>query len=133
MRMTPQRKVILEEIAKLKSHPTAGELCRVVRKRLPRISLGTVYRNLDILSQAGLINRLEVAGLERRFDGDTSRHYHVRCTSCGKLSDLELGPLAFLEAEAAQASDFQIMGHSLEFRGICPQCRAQAEASSVKH
>ena len=69
-RNTPQRKVILEELQKAASHPTAAELYEIVRRRLPRISLGTVYRNLELLSESGLIRKLSMGSAEARFDGD---------------------------------------------------------------
>lgn len=123
LRMTAQRQVILEELQKLKSHPTAAELCQIVRRRLPRISLGTVYRNLEILSRTGIIQRLDIAGVEMRFDGDTSNHYHVRCKSCGAVADLEMTLVSNLEAEAEALSDFKITGHRVEFEGLCPNCQ----------
>lgn len=122
LRMTTQRQVILEELKQLKTHPTAGELCQIVRRRLPRISLGTVYRNLDILSRTGVIQKLDVAGLEMRFDGDISDHYHLRCVACGRVVDVELEPLNGLEDACQQQSNFRVLGHRLEFMGLCPSC-----------
>jgi len=69
LKMTKQRRVIVEELKKLKTHPTATLIYELVRKRLPRISLGTVYRNLDLLAEAGIIQKLETAGTQKRFDG----------------------------------------------------------------
>lgn len=129
LRMTNQRQVILDELKQLKSHPTAGELCQIVRKRLPRISLGTVYRNLDILSRTGIIQKLDVAGLEMRFDGDISDHYHLRCLGCGKVVDVELEPMAGLESACQKHSDFKVMGHRLEFMGLCPTCQDSRQNS----
>ncbi|ADK85418.1 ferric uptake regulator, Fur family [Desulfarculus baarsii DSM 2075] len=123
LRMTTQRQVILDELKRLKSHPTAGELCEIVRRRLPRISLGTVYRNLEILSRTGHIQKIDVAGVEMRFDGDTSDHYHVRCLGCGAVADLEMALSSQLELEANRQSDFQITGHRVEFVGLCPACQ----------
>lgn len=129
LRMTTQRQVILEELRKLKSHPTAGELCQIVRQRLPRISLGTVYRNLEILSRSGVVLKLDVAGLEMRFDGTVDNHYHVRCLDCGRVADVEMGLLEGLEQTISQHSDFEVLGHRLEFVGHCPACRqAQGHA-----
>jgi hypothetical protein len=71
-RMTHQRQVIFEEIMKMESHPTADEVYERVRKRLPRISMGTVYRNLDILTSSGLINRIEPGHSQMRFEGRCS-------------------------------------------------------------
>ena len=70
--MTRQRPVILEELKNLTTHPTADELYSMVRRRLPRISLGTVYRNLEILSEMGLAQKLESAGAQRRYGGDVT-------------------------------------------------------------
>lgn len=125
LRMTTQRQVILDELSKLKTHPTAGELCDIVRKRLPRISLGTVYRNLEILSRVGMIQKINTAGQEMRFDGDTSLHYHIRCVDCGRVADVMLDAPHGLDAMAEEVSDFDILGHSLEFVGRCPDCMSQ--------
>lgn len=129
LRMTTQRQVILEELKKVKTHPTAGELCKMVRHRLPRISLGTVYRNLEILSREGMIQKLDVGGMEMRFDGETANHYHLRCLGCGKVDDVDLETISGLEEQVDEQSDFLVLGHRLEFVGLCPQCR-QAQASN---
>lgn len=129
LRMTTQRQVILEELRKLKSHPTAGELCHIVRQRLPRISLGTVYRNLEILSRSGVVLKLDVAGLEMRFDGTVDNHYHLRCLDCGRVVDVEMKPLQGLEHTVGHYSGFEVLGHRLEFVGHCPDCR-QAQATA---
>jgi Fe2+ or Zn2+ uptake regulation protein len=88
IRLTPQRQVILEELAKVKTHPTANEVYDMVRKRLPRIGLGTVYRNLELMADNGMILKLEVGGSQKRFDATTNLHYHIRCTCCGKVDDM---------------------------------------------
>ncbi len=123
LRMTTQRQVILEELQSVKSHPTAGELCAMVRRRLPRISLGTVYRNLDILSRAGLIQKLDVAGQEMRFDGNTMNHYHLRCLDCGRVFDVDMELLPGVEERLARESGFEVLGHRLEFVGRCEACQ----------
>ena len=124
LRMTTQRQVIIEELRKVKTHPTAGELCQMVRERLPRISLGTVYRNLDILSRSGLIQKIDVAGQEMRFDGDIRDHYHLRCLDCGRVSDVEMELLQGLDQKVAKGSGWDIYGHSLEFAGSCTDCQS---------
>lgn len=123
--MTRQRKVIMEELCKVTSHPTAGELCDMVRKRLPRISLGTVYRNLEILSDNGMVLKLEMAGRERRYDGCTDTHYHIRCNGCGRVADVTMRVAEALEGQAEAGSDFRVTGHRLEFEGYCPDCARQ--------
>lgn len=123
--MTQQRRVILEELQKLDSHPTADEVYERARRRLPRISLGTVYRNLEILSECGLIQKLELGGTQKRFDGRVENHCHVRCIRCGCISDVPMAPLTTIENRIRGASDYEIIGSRLEFIGVCPQCKKE--------
>lgn len=130
IRLTPQRQVILEELAKVKTHPTAGEVYDMVRKRLPRIGLGTVYRNLELMADSGMILKLEVGGSQKRFDATTDLHYHIRCTSCGRVDDIELTAMPQLDQLASDSSDYQVLGHHIEFSGICETC-AKTEKTQI--
>jgi Fe2+ or Zn2+ uptake regulation protein len=127
--MTRQRQVILEELRKVSSHPTADEVYDMVRQRLPRVSLGTVYRNLEMLSECGMIQRLELGGTRRRFDGNVRDHYHVRCVRCGRVEDVPVESVAVVENAVRGVSDYEIIGHRLEFIGFCPQCKKEAQSS----
>lgn len=131
-RMTRQRRVILEEIKKVDTHPTADDIYRVVRGRLPRISLGTVYRNLEILSDEGDIQKLESAGTQRRYDGNPASHTHIRCLQCGRVFDLHEVAAPIIEEVASQVVDFQITGCKLEFTGICPECVIETSATQER-
>jgi len=123
MRLTNQRRIILEELKSVKTHPTADELYGMVRQKMPRISLGTVYRNLEVLSSLGLVRKLENAAGQKRFDGDVSPHHHIRCETCGKVGDIFDAPdISGIELEVS--TEFRITGVSLEFSGVCPQCQA---------
>ena len=122
-RMTRQRRLILQEVQASRAHPSADEVYRLVRRKMPRISLGTVYRNLDVLSQCGLIRRLEMSEGQRRFDGTMASHYHVRCTTCERVGDVWLDPPSELHQAEGGAGGYQISGHRLEFFGLCPICR----------
>ena len=124
--MTKQRRVIFEELRKLDSHPTADEVYEMARVRLPRISLGTVYRNLEILSEYDMIRKLELGGTQKRFDGNLGNHYHVRCIRCGSIEDVPLEPLTTIENAIRKVSDYEIIGSRLEFIGVCPQCKKEA-------
>ena len=126
-RITKQRRVILEELKKTKSHPTADELYQMVRKRIPNISLGTVYRNLETLASCGLIKKLETAGSQKRFDANMDDHQHVRCICCGRVDDLYCDLINPLECVMKQNSDYEIFDYNLEFIGLCPECRAKKE------
>ena len=125
-RNTRQRQVILEELAKVKCHPTAADLYEIVRRRLPRVSMATVYRNLEVLSSAGKIQKLQSGGEQARFDADTDMHDHVRCVRCGCVADVEREPLVVSPPAAEDIEGFQIIGHRLEYLGVCPDCRADA-------
>lgn len=123
LRMTRQRQIILEELCKLKSHPTADELYGIVRKRLPKISLGTVYRNLEILSETGFAQKIDVGGTQKRFDGDTSNHYHIRCIKCHRVDDVMMNTICDVEEAVQGRTEFLILRHRLEFVGLCPKCQ----------
>ena len=132
--MTRQRKVILEEVRKdLDRHLTADEVYEQVRKHLPRISLGTVYRNLEILAELGEIQKLEMAGSIKRFDGNPQKHYHIRCLRCGRLDNAPVAPLQQIEDKLYGATVFTIIGHRLEFEGFCPRCSEKRAEDSTFH
>ncbi len=128
IRLTTQRQIILEELAKVKTHPTASELYDMVRKRLPRIGLGTVYRNLELMAENGMILKLEVGGTQKRFDATTEDHYHIRCSQCGRVDDIDIPVIDSLVESAAESTDYQILGHHVEFTGICPDCQKKRKA-----
>jgi Fur family transcriptional regulator, peroxide stress response regulator len=129
-RMTRQRETILDIVRQTHSHPSADEIYELVRKQLPRISLGTVYRNLEVLAKMGLIQKLELGGTINRFDWDTNKHYHIRCLNCGQVDNAPIAPLNKLEDELYGATVFSIIGHRLEFEGLCPDC-TEKEAQKV--
>lgn len=124
LRMTKQRQIILEELCKLKSHPTADEMYQILRKKMPRISLGTVYRNLDILSECGKIQKIDVGGTQKRFDGNADPHYHIRCIRCNKVEDIDIEPDSKIENLAQKMTNYLVLRHHTEFVGICPACRS---------
>ena len=127
-RNTRQRQVILEELLKLTSHPTAVELYEIARLRLPRISLGTVYRNLELLAQMGAIRKLDFGGGEARFDGDAHQHYHVRCVRCGRVDDAHGSPPNQVKDDPKDLAGYKVLGFRLEFIGLCPDCNTPSAA-----
>jgi Fur family ferric uptake transcriptional regulator len=126
-RHSVQRQIILEELQREKNHPSAQELYERVRHRLPKISLGTVYRNLEQMAASGLIQKIEGTGGQRRFDGDLVDHYHLRCLYCGRVEDASLPKLSRLNQTFGKMTDYTILGHRLEFLGICPRCQIAAD------
>jgi len=125
--LTPQRQIILEELRKVTSHPTADQVYEMVRKRLPKISLGTVYRNLEFLSEAGLIQKLDLPLDQMRFDGNPEEHSHIRCLKCGRVADLPVSP-ALPDMDLEGVTDFTIVGCKIDFYGYCPKCNETTDA-----
>ena len=120
-RTTRQRTIILEELRKVATHPTADEIYAMARRRLPRISLGTVYRNLDLLAEQGEIRKIESAGNSKRFDGNIHPHQHARCQKCGWVADIERHvPLP--DTRHIDLPGFTITAARLEFDGLCNAC-----------
>ena len=123
-RNTKRRQIILEELGKLAGHPNASEIYVVVRRRLPSISLGTIYRNLEFLTQSGQIQKLEQGSGQARFDGSPDRHLHLRCINCDQLIDLPAVESGLLkQPENLQLEDHLILGIHAEYVGICPDCQ----------
>lgn len=122
-RNTQQRLVILEELRKMSSHPTACELYERVRKRLPSISLGTVYRNLEILSRTDLIQKIEIGCGTSRFDGNGEKHYHIRCKGCDRVDDISIKQEPTIKKSLQNTRGYKVLGHRLELIGLCPDCR----------
>jgi Fe2+ or Zn2+ uptake regulation protein len=122
-RRTRQRDIVLEVVRSTMDHPMAEWVFRQARRRLPGISLATVYRNLKELAAEGLIREVHVGGQTARFDGNTGFHYHIRCLGCGRVSDLPLSVDERLEREAGRATNYAIFGHAVEVHGLCPACQ----------
>lgn len=127
MRMTEQRTIILKELQGCSHHPAADEIYRRVKKRLPHISLATVYRNLELMSVNGMISKLEYSSSQSRFDPNPVAHSHFRCLRCGSVEDLpfviETPPLS--EAEPWVKSR-KILTGRVEYQGFCTECGDQA-------
>ena len=130
LRRTKQRQVILEELRKVTCHPTADELYNMARRRLPHISMGTVYRNLELLVQQGTIQSLDIAGTQKRFDGNAVNHYHLRCLKCGRVEDAHTRRSIPIHDVVKEVIGFEIIGHRLELVGLCPKCRGKHRGAS---
>lgn len=121
-RFSHQREQIYEAVCATDTHPTAEMVYERLKPEMPRLSLGTVYRNLRQMAAEGRLMELE--GPVARFDADLSPHAHFRCQRCGAVSDVAIPYDAALDALAA--GDGRIVrGHSLCFYGICPACTAE--------
>jgi Fe2+ or Zn2+ uptake regulation protein len=122
-RLTKQRKLILEELKKLKTHPTAPELYIKLRKKLPNISLGTVYRNLEILSQEGKILKISCDNFNR-FDSYINQHPHFFCKSCQKVFDIKQQiNLQFNKNSFERKTGSKVLKANIILCGICKNCK----------
>ena len=121
-RLTRQRRVIYEIVRSRRDHPTAQQIHEEAVKHLPTISLGTVYRNLKLLAEQGLIREITYLGEGSRFDGVPELHAHLVCRGCGKVIDLELDVEESLDEVVARETGFRNLTHSLTFYGLCPEC-----------
>ena len=124
LRMTHQREIILDEMKKCKTHPTADELYERIKKKLPRISLATVYRNLEIMSESGLINKLEISGRQKRFDWELQQHDHIYCVQCHRVDNIDLSEKKNIPLPEQENHGYIVSGSRVEFYGICPKCQS---------
>jgi Fe2+ or Zn2+ uptake regulation protein len=122
LRMTHQREIILQELKKSKNHPSADELYERVKKKLPRISLATVYRNLDVLSETGAIAKIEISGRQKRFDWDSGRHDHIYCVQCQRVDNIGMESMGKPSLQPVDNLGYRVEGYRVEFFGLCPQC-----------
>jgi Fur family transcriptional regulator, ferric uptake regulator len=132
LRMTSQREIILGELHNSHRHLSADELYDRVRKVMPKISLATVYRNLEILSEAGIIGKLEISGRQKRFDYDSTEHDHIYCVVCHRVDNLSLDRKAFDAPSWTSGKEYAVTGYRIEIAGICPDC-TQKTANKEKH
>ena len=132
LRMTNQREIILRELKKSKQHLSADELYDKVKKYMPRISLATVYRNLEILSEAGFIGKLEISGRQKRFDYDVTEHDHVYCAVCHRVDNLNIERQGLHTREIKSVKGYSVTGYRLEIVGICPACQKKAKQERKK-
>ena len=124
-RQTIQRRIILEELKKVKTHPTADNLFMMAKKRIPSITFGTVYRNLNLLRDAGKILELTCGRYSCRYDGDASQHYHFFCLKCKMVFDARIPAVENLDKKVSQKLKFQVKYHRIEFYGYCQKCKVK--------
>jgi Fe2+ or Zn2+ uptake regulation protein len=127
-RLTVPRRAVFEVVRGIKTHATAEELHRLVIRRAPRVSLGTVYRNLRLLVDAGLLG--ELPGPRARFDANTRAHHHFTCLRCGRIADVE-APVAEPQSRALSKrvearTGLTITHHRIDFFGRCRECQGRA-------
>ena len=116
-----QRDAIIEELCQRYDHPTAEEIYLTLKIKMPNLSLGTVYRNLNMLSDDGTIQKISVGGADH-FDGNAKNHYHMLCTECKRLIDVAYPVIEDIEQKAVDFVDGRITSHTITFIGVCNGC-----------
>lgn len=117
-----QREAVKEYLKGTDSHPTADEVYSAIRTIFPHISLGTVYRNLNLLVEQGEAIKLTTEGGSDHFDGNPMQHYHLYCEQCGRVSDIAMEPMQQLNTLAQVGYGGTIRSHALLFLGECENC-----------
>ena len=130
-RNTLQKKIIMEAMEKL-FHPTADEVFCEVSREYPAISKATVYRNLNQMAEQGTLLKIPIPDGADRFDITVKNHYHIRCSCCGRVYDVDMPYFSNLESQITDAHGFDIKGHEIIFAGICPDCKLKIEKSTKK-
>ena len=123
LKYSRQREVIKEYLSHTDEHPTADTVYMHVRQAFPRISLGTVYRNLNLLADMGEASKITTPDGAVRFDGITTPHYHALCTECGELFDLDMNIQDSINKQAQACFHGTIHSHSAIFYGVCDHCK----------
>jgi len=130
-RLTVQKRKMLEVLLEQEEHPSADDIFEDVRERVPGISRATVYRILEMLTDAKLVRKVYHPEDQYRYDARTSHHHHLVCTSCERVMDVELKDTSPPELPDERADQFQVEDYSIYFQGVCTDCREteSAEAS----
>jgi Fe2+ or Zn2+ uptake regulation protein len=121
--MTRQRAAVYGYLCRVKYHPTAEEVYQAVRQEVPRISLATVYKNLEALVNCGVASKLATGDGAARYDLRTDHHYHSRCLKCGGVTDLEPEAERVLSDLVRVPQGFQVTSYRIEVQGCCRDCR----------
>lgn len=122
-RNTVQRQIVLNAVRSLPVHPTAEDIYSHIVKQHPNISKGTVYRNLNLLADQGEILRVRISDGADRYDFQTQHHYHIRCSHCGRVFDVDMPYQRNLLDAVADTHGFIFMDYEIVFTGVCPDCQ----------
>jgi Fe2+ or Zn2+ uptake regulation protein len=130
-RNTIQRQLVIAAVRFLADHPTAEEVYDRITMEYPDMSKGTVYRNLNSLVESGLLGKVSVPSGADRFDHILARHYHIKCTHCGKFMNVEnFDYFHDLDDKLATATGFKMEHHDIVFSGLCPECQKHQGAEA---
>lgn len=129
-RNTIQKELVRKAVDDLKRHVTADEVYEFIKREHPTIGKGTIYRNLGILAEEGVIRKVEVPDGPARFDFTLKNHYHVKCIRCGNVSDVDMDELPNLEKRIRDTHEMKFLSYDIFFKAICAACLKKEQVSS---
>ena len=131
-RNSRQRQRILEIVRETDSHPTADWVYKQLKEEIPDLSLGTVYRNINVLIEQGQIEKLPYGSTFDRFEAKTQPHYHFICEKCGLVEDFIMPHYADINKKAEKLGSFKIIRHRIDFFGLCKKCQKVSQFKKRK-
>lgn len=123
IRITPQRQAILSFLISSHTHPTADEIYQALSPDFPNISVATIYNNIRVFKNIGIVKEMSYGDASSRFDFNTHNHYHIICEACGKIVDFHYPQLDEVEKLAQHVTNFRVSHHRMEIYGVCPECQ----------
>lgn len=126
-RNTIQKELVQNAVYEMRKHVTANEVYEFIKKDYPNIGRGTVYRNLDILVEEGALRKVEVPDGPNCYDFTLKNHYHVRCMTCGEVSDVDMDEIPDLLKKIHDTHGTDFLGYDISFKGVCPKCREKRQ------
>lgn len=123
--LTSQRKAVLEALSESRGHPSAEDVYLLVKKKNPKVALGTVYQALGVLEEIGVIDAKHWAESPTRYDLNTGPHLDIRCVRCGEVSEIPGVDFGGLESSIRSATSYEVTRTAVLVEGLCPACRAE--------
>lgn len=127
LKLTPQRIAVYKYLLSTKAHPSAETIYNNIHEDYPTMSLATVYKTLKTLVSVNLISELNVGENNFRYDGNPLPHYHIQCTCCGSVDDIENFSLDTLNAQVESYTKYKILYNKVYFYGLCPRCQQKVQ------
>src|SRR5919199_6147565 len=122
--LTSQRRAVLEALEEANSHPSAEDIYLIVKKKNPRVALGTVYQALSVLEKIGVVDSKHWSESPTRYDLNVEPHIDIRCAGCGEVSEVPGVELGELEERISESTPYEVTRTTMVVEGLCPACRA---------
>ncbi|MDE1155508.1 MAG: Fur family transcriptional regulator [Acidobacteriaceae bacterium] len=123
--MTHQRQVLFETLQSMYGHPSPEDVYVRVKEKVPAISLATVYKNIHLFVDSGLLREVSVHHGTLRVETNQHPHHHLICSECNQITDIDQGELGFTPGRTKLANGFKVERYAVDVIGICPQCQAK--------